>query len=187
MNQSSTTHAASEPSAIGLSQMVLGIGVILVASLAASFAAVVLGIILIVRGGLDMYNGYRQDRAAPNRRRATMAVGALSLALGIVLTAFPRIGASIFSLALAALFLIAGVQKLLTPWTERKPAERVTVTSGAVSAALGVLIIGLWPIEDIGVVGVFGGIEILLNGMSMSLARQAAGRDMRTSAARAGF
>ncbi len=173
-NQKPPEMTGNESSAVGLSQMILGIGVIVTSSVAAWLTTLILGIILIARGGLDLYHGFRRTGDPPHRSASMQALGAISLALGVLLLVWPEIGAAVFALALAALFAIGGFQKLITPWTQKRPADSVTVMSGAVSILLAALLIALWPVESFGVLGAFAGIEIMLNGMTITYVRRVA-------------
>ncbi|MFP4164872.1 MAG: DUF308 domain-containing protein [Chitinispirillaceae bacterium] len=171
-----TVSVNEEESNLGLIQILLGIATIIAASLAAWFTVVFLALILGIRGGIDLYRGYHPKRVERRRSTGRIITGAVSLLLGVFLLIFPRIGASVFSLALAALFIIGGFQKILLPWTEKIPADKFTIMTGLVSLLLGFLLLALWPVERFSMLGVLVGIEILLNGMTFTLAGRAVGR-----------
>ncbi len=172
MEKKTAVHAtAADESAIAISQVLLGIGVIVVSSLASGFAAVVLALVLLVRGGLDVFH---QMRLGDGRSRARVVVGALTAAGGVLLLVWPQIGASVFSLVLAGLFLIGGAQKTISPLIHKETATAFVVMTGIVSILLGVLVLALWPIERFSTLGILAGIEIMINGMTVSLVGKAA-------------
>ncbi|MBD3241075.1 MAG: hypothetical protein GF331_10860, partial [Chitinivibrionales bacterium] len=150
--------------------------VIVVAALAPSFVVTVLALVLLVRGGLDIMH---QLRLGDEKSTAKIVVGALVAAAGVLLLVWPQVGAATFSGVLAGLFLIGGAQRVISPLTHRETASAFVVMTGVVAILLGILILALWPIERFSVLGVLAGIEIMINGMTVSLAGKAAHRAMR--------
>lgn len=174
--------SVSDDSNFGLIQILLGIGTIIAATLASWFTVLALALILAVRGGLDLYKGYHPERGQQERLKGKIIIGAVSLVIGVLLLIFPQIGASFFSLALAILFIVGGLQKLVSPYLEKGQVDKFTLTTALVSLLLGVILIALWPVERFDVLGVLVGIEILLNGMTITLAGRAMGRVYRKEA-----
>lgn len=175
-NRTAVHETAADESAIAISQVLLGIGVIVVSALASGLAVVVLALVLLLRGGLDILH---QMRLGDAKSIAGVVVGALTAAGGVLLLVWPQIGASIFSLVLAGLFLIGGAQRAIAPLTHRETANAFVVMTGVVAILLGVLILALWPVERFSVLGILAGIEIMINGMTVSLVGKAAHRAMR--------
>ena len=154
-------------SAIGISQILLGVLVIVVASVSAQYIVYLLGAVLVIRGGLDILRAFRTSPQSNTR----LIVGIVSLGVGILLLVWPAIGAKAFSVILAILFLLGGIQKIISPLTEKRPADAFSVLMGVVSLLLGILIFTLWPINNFNFLGILTGIEIMINGMTITLAR----------------
>ncbi|MFP4015306.1 MAG: HdeD family acid-resistance protein [Chitinispirillaceae bacterium] len=171
-----------DDSNFGLIQILLGIGTVIAATLASWFTVLALALILAFRGGLDLYKGYHPQKGGPKRLKGKIITGFASLSIGILLLIFPQIGAAFFSLALAILFIVGGLQKLVFPYLENIPTDKFTITTALVSLLLGVILIALWPVERFDILGVLVGIEILLNGMTVTLTGRAIGRMRRKEA-----
>ena len=168
-------------SATGISQLVLGVVTIIIATLVTGFIVLVLGVILVIRGGLDLY----QTSHAEQKSIGRLISGIISLLAGFLLLVFPQIGASVFSLVLATLFIIGGFQKTISPWTQRYPVDRLIVLTGIISFLLGILLFAFWPIRNFEILGILAGIEIMLNGLTITAAQKAfpgLGRESKTSA-----
>ncbi|MBD3317069.1 MAG: hypothetical protein GF344_14880 [Chitinivibrionales bacterium] len=164
--KSSTPENASRGTTIGVTQVVIGIGVILIAGFAAELTVIIVGSVLVVRGALDLFRAIRVEGTKP---RGPLVVGALSLILGVVVLVRPSIGASVLALALAGLFIVGGGEKLLAPLTGRRKISQAQLVLGMISLLLGILILVALPVENFSILGILVGIEILLNGMTVAI------------------
>ena len=161
-----TRQADVSSSAVGLSQILLGIFTILVATIATRFAVILIGAILAVRGGLDIYQASRSKNQGAKGR---FTIGVVSIVSGVLLLAWPQMGTSVFSLFLAVLFIAGGFQKIISPFSHKQASDKFTVLTGTVSLLLGILLLVIWPVESFTLLGVLVGIEIMLNGMTLSV------------------
>ncbi|MFW6254710.1 MAG: DUF308 domain-containing protein [Chitinivibrionales bacterium] len=172
MNSQTDSHQAPAPNAplIGVSQIVIGVAALILATIATEFVLVVLGVVLCARGILDLYNSLRVEGKKP---AGGIIVGSLSLLTGALVLLWPQVGSSVLSLFLAVLFIIGGGQKLLSPFLQQRQGNQVQLVIGLISVLLGVIILLLWPMRNVMVLGIFVGLEIMLNGMTITLTGRA--------------
>ncbi len=158
--------------AVGVSQVVIGIAIVVLTSLTAWLTVWVIGLALVVWGTLDLYHGRRSEpRHGAWWRRAP---GVLAIAGGIAILVWPGVGSATLSLILAALFIVGGLIKLSTTVRERPPNWGWEVLSALVSFGLAAFILTIWPVENFLVLGILLGIEIIMNGISLTAAGIAA-------------
>lgn len=166
-DQPSTEKVHAEKSIIGISQILIGVGIILVATIAVQFFILVLAIALLVRGALDVTDSRQK---LEQKSFGEKIIGMLNILAGLVLLFLPRIGVSLLSLLLAVLFILGGGQKLFDSLTRKNGNQKLVIFTGLISVTLGVMIIIFWPVKSITILGILVGIEILLNGMSIAVA-----------------
>lgn len=162
-------------SAMGSSQIALGVIAIVAATLAGRFTAVFIGIVLIIRGAIEIVNGIRTGRELHKLSGKTV-VGALSAVLGVLLVIIPEVGAALFGLGLAVLFFVGGIRKIAEPFSTQVVTDKFSAMLGVISLLLGTVLVLMWPVESFGTIGVFAGLEIMLNGLTVSLIERGAGR-----------
>lgn len=166
--RNSDRESLSKSSAIGITQIIIGIGTIIAAVIATRFIVFILGIVLMVRGSLDIVDSFQKK----NKKHFGMTViGSISLGAGIIFLVWPQTGSSILSLILAGLFIVGGGQKLLAPIMQKQTVKRIQLVFGLISAVLGITILLIWPIGSFVILGILVGIEIMLNGMTITAAR----------------
>jgi uncharacterized membrane protein HdeD (DUF308 family) len=169
--QANDKSLSSRPAAIsiGIGQIVLGIVMAVIAGFAAWLTVKVVGIILIIRGALDIYHA---RRSMQTKNRSLIFVGIASVAFGAFLLIHSQTAASILILLLAILFIIGGLQKIFAQRTEKRSADRGTAAIGVISLLFGLFILASWPVHSFSILGILLGIEIILNGMSISFAHR---------------
>jgi uncharacterized membrane protein HdeD (DUF308 family) len=155
--------APRKETTIGVTQIALGIGAILIAGFATELTVLMVGVVLVARGGLDLLGALREKGTKPPGR---ITVAVLSLALGVVVLVWPRLGASLLGFALAGLFIVGGGEKLLEPLMDKHTTPQSQLVIGAISLLLGILILVAGPVTSFAVLGILVGVEILLNGMT---------------------
>jgi uncharacterized membrane protein HdeD (DUF308 family) len=99
--------------------------------------------------------------------------GIAGIVLGVLLLAHPAAGAVGLTLAVAALFLVAGLARMVMAIAVRFPSWGWALASGLVTALFGVWIAAGWPATSLITIGTLVAIEMIIRGWNwIMLARQ---------------
>jgi uncharacterized membrane protein HdeD (DUF308 family) len=124
----------------------------------------VFGVLLLVGGVVEIAGGLR------DRRRGGfflhLLCGLLSLFVGVVLLERPLMGAEVYTVLLAVLFVATGLFRVFSSASERFSGWGWSALSGAVTLFLGILIWRELPGSGLWVIGTFVGIDLVFNGWS---------------------
>jgi uncharacterized membrane protein HdeD (DUF308 family) len=162
------THKSSE--VFGAVQVVLGVAVIIVAAFATWLSVWLIAVSLAVWGVLELSYVLKQKTIWWR-----LPLGILALAGGILLMIKPGIGSAAISLLLSVLFIVGGINAVLT--SVKHPESRGWIAAGGLlSLLLGILILSNWPVTNFFILGVLTGIEILLNGWTLTIGGMAGKR-----------
>lgn len=154
----------------GAVQVLLGAAVIIVAAFATWLSVWIIAVSLAIWGVLDLINVIKQKSVLWR-----LPLGILALGGGVLLMINPGIGSAAISLLLSFLFLVGGINTILI--SLKQPDGRGWIAAGGVlSLLLGVLILSMWPVTSFFILGVLTGIEILLNGWTLTIASMAGRR-----------
>jgi uncharacterized membrane protein HdeD (DUF308 family) len=154
-----------------LLMLVVGILLILVGVVAMSswfmatyVTVIVVGSFFLVGGLIEVVNSFW----AHSWRGFWMHVlaGILYMVLGLLMVGQPGATAAIFTLMLAAAFLVGGLFRIVTAVTQRYHGWVWVLLNGVVTVVLGVLIWEQWPESAYWVIGLFVGIDMVFAGMS---------------------
>jgi uncharacterized membrane protein HdeD (DUF308 family) len=145
--------------ATGAASMIAGVLAILIPAVASVTVAILVGWLLLVVGGVALAHAW--SVRAPGR--GIRIVNALLMAIaGISLVAFPLTGTFTLTFFLAAWFLITGTVNLFAAITQRdEPGARMLGLHGAVSLALGVLIVADLPSSADWAIGLLVGVNLV--------------------------
>ncbi len=159
---------------LGALLMVLGLlalGLPLVAGLA---TAVFIGWLLIIAGILEVAQGLwsRQWRGF----FLDLLIGILYIGIGFMVVANPGITLVTLTLLIAMFLITGGVFRIVAALSERFPHWGWLLLNGVVSLVLGILIWRQWPASALWVIGLFVGIDLLLQGVSLIMLGLAAKR-----------
>ncbi len=148
--------------ALGIVQIVAGCVAVSFAFSATMASVVLLGVMLLVAGGA-------QFGAAILSRDwggffLFVAVGVLYCVTGFLTLQNPLIAAESLTLMLAAACFAAGIFRIGYALMERVPSRGLVLLNGAVTVALGVLIWRQWPASGLWVLGLFVGVDLIVNG-----------------------
>jgi uncharacterized membrane protein HdeD (DUF308 family) len=148
--------------ALGILQMVLGIVAVDFAFTATLASVVTLGIVLLIAGGA-------QTAAAIWARDwrgffLFLLLGLLYAAAGFLTIQSPLLAAESLTLMLAALFLVGGTFRIVVALSERFPYWGWVLANGAITVLLGIAIWRQWPASSLWVIGMFVGIDLIVNG-----------------------
>ena len=84
--------------------------------------------------------------------------------LGALMVWRPMNTAEILTLLIGALFLVAGLFQLITPFVVSLPNWGWHAVNGLITFVLGLLILVQWPVSGLWVIGLFVGIELVFYG-----------------------
>jgi uncharacterized membrane protein HdeD (DUF308 family) len=135
--------------------------------LAATLAAdLIAGWAFIITGGLVLISAFR-DRGWGGSIMAIIA-GILIILLGVNLTGHPLAGVLSLTIIAAIMLFVMGLSRIVLAFSSGLgPTRWVLVVSGALSLVLALMIFNNFPQSAALVLGVFLGIELLSNGVSM--------------------
>ena len=172
--------------ALGIVLIVLGtiaLGSALVMTIASVFFV---GWLLIVGGVMEAVHAFWRKRWAGFF--LDLLTGILYFVVGWMMVTNPKESALLLTLIIAMFLVFEGVFRIVAALTARYPHWGWVLFNGVISLLLGIMIWRQWPYSGLWVIGLFVGIEMLLNGWSLvmlSLSRpQASGRSARRLGAR---
>lgn len=120
----------------------------------------------LIVGVLQIFSAFRQ--VSWGGRIWVLLVGVLMVLLGIDLLANPFEGVLTLTLAVAALFLVAGILRIVLAFGLRGTgAFWLVLLSGAVSVILAVMIFGNFPASALSILGILLAVELISNGISI--------------------
>ncbi|HUY89370.1 MAG TPA: HdeD family acid-resistance protein [Pirellulales bacterium] len=149
--------------------LLLGIGLIVLGTLAlgsaviVSFATVVfLGLLLLAAGIAQTISAFWAGRWSGFL--LTMFIGLLYMVAGLFIINHPIKSTIELTLMLAFLFIVSGIFRIVTALVLRFPLWGWPLLNGVISVLLGVMIYKQWPASGLVVIGIFVGIELIFNG-----------------------
>ncbi|HVR61378.1 MAG TPA: HdeD family acid-resistance protein [Polyangia bacterium] len=92
--------------------------------------------------------------------------GIAGIVLGVLLMARPAAGAAGLTLAVAALFLVAGIARVAMAIVVRFPSWGWALANGVVTALFGAWIAAGWPATSLITIGTLVAIEMIMRGWS---------------------
>jgi uncharacterized membrane protein HdeD (DUF308 family) len=154
--------------------LALGIIQIVVGALAVSFAfsatlasVLTLGILLLIAAGAQLVAAiWTRDWGG---FFLYVLIGLLYAVAGFLTIQQPLLAAETLTLMLAAALLLGGMFRIVVAAVERFPAWGWVLVNGIISVVLGVLIWQQWPVSGLWVLGMFVGIDLIVNGVNWSI------------------
>jgi uncharacterized membrane protein HdeD (DUF308 family) len=153
--------------ALGIVQIIVGVFAVCFV-FSATFASVVtLGVLLLIAAGAQMAAAI----AARDWKGffLFLLVGVLYAVTGFLTLQHPLLAAEGLTLMLAAAFLVGGVFRIIVAVAERFPSWGWVVCNGIVSVLLGIAIGQEWPESGLWALGMFVGIDLIVNGVTWSV------------------
>jgi hypothetical protein len=83
----------------------------------------------------------------------------------------PVLAVESLTLVLAAAFVVGGVFRIIVALVERFPSWGWVLANGVITVLLGIAIWRQWPASGLWVIGMFVGIDLVVNGVTWSLQR----------------
>ncbi|REJ95369.1 MAG: hypothetical protein DWQ35_06475 [Planctomycetota bacterium] len=149
----------------------LGLVAIFASVLATLTTVIVLGVLLTLGGLAYIFDTLRSlDRAG---FWLNLAAGGLFTVVGGLMIFDPVDGAVGLTLLLAAFFIVEGVLRFVLAGQHSGGFKHWLIGTGFIDLLIGALIVLNWPSASLAVIGIFVGLEMILTGVSMLVARHA--------------
>jgi uncharacterized membrane protein HdeD (DUF308 family) len=158
--------------ALGLALVVLGtiaLGSALVMTVASVFF---FGWLLIIGGVMEAVHAFWRKRWAGFF--LDLLTGILYIIAGWMMVTNPKESALLLTLIIAMFLVFEGVFRIVAALAARYPHWGWVLFNGIISLILGIMIWRQWPYSGLWVIGLFVGIEMLLNGWSLVMLSLAA-------------
>jgi uncharacterized membrane protein HdeD (DUF308 family) len=153
--------------ALGIVQIVGGIFAAGFAFTATMASVVTVGILLLIAAGAQTAMAIRaRDWSG---FFLFLLVGLLYAVTGFVMLMHPVVAAESLTLMLAAAFLVGGGYRIVVALVGRFPSWGWVVVNGVVTMFLGIAILQQWPGSGLWVIGLFVGIDLIVNGVTWSV------------------
>jgi len=149
---------------VALGLMLIFVGTFAVgSSFAATMVSVVLfGVIMLLGGIAQIFGALRSPKWSGLLLQ--MLIGVLYLVSGYLVMEAPVKAALALTMLMSLFFLFGGVLRIIYALMYRFPNWGWTLFSGVVAVFLGLLIRKQWPVSGLWVIGLFVGIEMIVNG-----------------------
>jgi uncharacterized membrane protein HdeD (DUF308 family) len=153
--------------ALGIVQIVAGVLAAVFAFPATVASTVAVGILLLIAAGA-------QTAAAIWARDwggffLFLLLGIVYAVTGFLMMQHPVLAAEGLTLMLAAALLVGGVFRIVVAVVERFPSWGWVLCNGIITVLLGIAIWQQWPGSGLWVLGMFIGIDLILNGVTWSV------------------
>lgn len=148
--------------ALGIALIVLGTIAISVPAIMTITTVVFFGVILLMGGLAEALGAFwARDWGG---FFIQLLIGVFYLILGFLFVASPGAATLAATLLIAAFLIVGGIFKIAAALSYHFPGWGWVAASGAITLVLGILIWAEWPSSAPWVIGLFVGIEMLLNG-----------------------
>lgn len=153
----------------------LGLGIILVVfgtlALGCTFTAtklsvVLLGWLMVLAGATQVTHAFWKERGWSGFFLDAL-MGVLYLVVGFMVLGNPMATAVTLTLMIGMFLMFEGVFRIFTAISVRYPNRGWLLLNGIVSLLLGLMIWRQWPLSGLWVIGLFVGIQMILNGWSL--------------------
>ena len=153
--------------------MILGILLILAGSVAIGEAFIMTVFSMKFLGWLMIFAGVATAVHAFSLERGwggfflNLITGILYVVAGYIILSTPAQSAAVFTLLIAMILIFEGLFRAITAISARFPHWGWVCFSGVVTFLLGIMISRQWPVSGLWVIGLFIGINMILNGWSL--------------------
>jgi uncharacterized membrane protein HdeD (DUF308 family) len=152
--------------ALGIVQIVAGMLAVGFAFSATVATVVAFGVLLLIAAGAQIAAAiWARDWGG---FFLFLLVGIVYTIAGFLMLQHPILAAEGLTLMLAAAFLVGGVFRIIVAVAERFPSWGWVVCNGIITVLLGVAIWQQWPASGLWVLGMFIGIDLIVNGVTWS-------------------
>ncbi len=88
--------------------------------------------------------------------------------IGFILVSRPALSAEAITLVMAFFFLVSGVVGIGFALFSHAEGQWLSIFDGAVSVALGALLLSGWPVTGLWAIGLFVGVDLILRGVAIT-------------------
>ena len=152
---------------LGVGMVLIILGVIAIGS--AFFMTIasvwLFGWILLIGGVMEVVHAFWHKRWAGFF--LDLLTGVLYVVAGGMMVNNPQESALVLTLLIAMFLVFEGVLRIVAALAVRYPHWGSVLLNGVISLLLGILIWRRWPVSGLWAIGLFVGIEMLLNGWSL--------------------
>jgi uncharacterized membrane protein HdeD (DUF308 family) len=151
--------------------LALGIAMVVIGMFAISWACIatitvtatwLFGFLLLGGGIAEIISGFSAGRWSGTLIH--LLVGVLYVIVGLMIIEQPENSAIQLTLIIAFFLIISGVMRVVAALSERFAGWGWVLLNGSITAMLGLLIYKQWPVSGLWVIGLFIGIDLILNG-----------------------
>jgi len=121
-----------------------------------------LGWLLIIAGVLEVVHGF--SRRPWSGFFINLLGGLLYAVAGMVMVANPALAAVTLTLVIAVMLIVAGLFRLFIAFSAPLHHRGWLILNGAISLVLGVMIWRAWPVSGLWIIGMFIGIDMIVDG-----------------------
>jgi len=161
--------------------LLMGIALIVVGTIAIGSAVamtmvsvIFFGYLLIIGGLFEVIHGFA--RRHWSGFFINLLGGALYAVAGLVMVANPALAAVTLTLLIAVMLIVAGVFRLFIAFSTPLEHRGWLFFNGAISLLLGASIWSSWPLAGLWVIGLFIGIDMIVDGWTEAMLAMAARR-----------
>lgn len=167
--------------ALSIGLIILGVLAILMPGLASAFFTLVMGWIALISGVVMIIESF-QSRALRGFW-LNLIVGILYVIAGIYILL--NVGSALLALTFAfgVLFIVEGIYTIIMAFTNRAGHKMswLVALNGVVTLILGIMVLNGFPFTAIWLIGLYAGISLLFNGISLLAAALTARRTIASS------
>ena len=151
--------------------LALGVAMIVLGTVAISWSCLatitvtatwIFGFLLSVSGFSAIFNAFRAGRWSGTLLH--LLVGIMYVVVGFMVIEDPAKAAIQLTLIIAVFLIVSGILRMVFAISERFPGWVWVLLNGVVTLVLGIMIYKQWPASGLWVIGLFIGIDLILNG-----------------------
>lgn len=160
--------------ALGIFLIVLGILALGTAFFVTILSILIFGWLLLIGGIVQVFHAFqsrREDRFFP-----LLVTGLLAGFVGFLIIINPSATSMAITFLLALFFFVSGLFRLISSLIVRYPNWGWSFLYGVVAILLGILIWQRWPVTAVTLIGIFIGLELIINGFAWVMLALGAGR-----------
>lgn len=149
--------------------LTLGIGLVILGTLAVMFAytstlfsLIYLGSFMLVTGGFEVIKSFKINKWSSFFLH--LFLGIFYIGSGLFILFYPGLNAITLTLFLAIFFVVSGILRIVFALAKKLPHRGWLIFNGLLTIILGILIWKQWPSSGLWVIGMFVGIDAIVTG-----------------------
>lgn len=150
---------------LGILFIILGTAAIMLPYITTISTVIALGVILLIAGVVEFIQAIHE----PTTRRKILhfLMSILTFVAGGYFIMFPGVSAITLTLILAVFLMMSGLLKSFLALALDYKYWGLLLINGIISFILGLMIYMQWPVSGLWIIGLFVGIDLILNGWSL--------------------